>query len=461
MIPLCGVSILCKKQAQLVVTKSEEAKAYLNKAYKEGNDFDVTMRVICHGHVPADLLDILDDNDVQPSQPTPDDEIAASKDGNNDDDDVMEEDTPTVAAKDLLKSLKIVQITRSNNADYLSTLDLGLRPPVSTIAIRSLFYYRSPYPIVGNSTYTKFLKSSRDKGLCMSVTQVRLVHPVTGKRMTWTASEPDKFELLRAREQKFWRRKLDEKLAALEKAGLLAAGSGQDNSAIDDNQEEKGRPLAYIVGEKMFYGLLFKVTDACLIPRPSTETLVDAVLAQLSSDIPKDGPRRILDIGTGCGNVLLSILHASAADVKGVGVDISNEALSIAKGNQARLGIDSSRVEWEECDMALLNDRLGMFDVVVCNPPYLNKKTIEQQKNEFRMLAHEPAQALFADDDGYEWYKVLSEVTPTLMHRRSKLVLECGKGMMDRVKLIMSGWKTVEIRKDKQGWDRCLVLELE
>lgn len=420
------------------------------------------MRVICHGKVPADLLSTLKNSTITPPV-DPTDVATTTNQEEEEDEEQVDNATLTRPASDVVSDLRLVQITRSNNADYLSTVDLDLHTPFSSMAIRSLLYHQAGYPIVGNSSYTKYLKSSRDKGLCMSVMRLQLIHPVTHETMTWDAIEPEKFELLRAREQKFWRRKLDEKLEALKKLGHVTENQQELDQVESGAATEK--PLAYMLGEKTFCGLTFKVSEACLIPRPSTETLVDAAVAILLQNSEKKQQQRVLDIGTGCGNLLLSIMHRIThhINVEGLGIDISKDALAIARENQASLDLD--HVTFTECDMGLLDcNQVGLFDVVVCNPPYLNETIVKnslKRRQDFNMLLQEPAMALFAGDDGYEWYTVLSKVAPKVMHRHAKLVLECGKGMMDRIKLIMTGWKTVEVRKDKQGWDRCLVLELQ
>lgn len=205
----------------------------------------------------------------------------------------------------------------------------------------------------------------------------------------------------------------------------------------------------------MFYGLRFEIDKACLIPRPSTETLVDAALAQT--------PRRVLDLGTGCGNLLLSIL-AHASEAQGWGVDISGGALRKAEANRDRLAL-TDRAHFVLKDMALVTlEDVGdaPVDLIVCNPPYLATPS-DQQKTATQQdlaLAFEPSEALYAGDDGLAWYVALNDLASRWLAPRGKVVLECGKGMMDRIKAIWAPqWVVVETRKDKQGWDRCLVLE--
>ncbi|KAG2218765.1 hypothetical protein INT45_012985 [Circinella minor] len=435
----------------LVIAKTEKAKDEINRQYQKG-EMDLSIRAICHGRLFPDVLDRIKEQEktttIQEEVQQNNNEKSTKNDYNNDNDDQEDDqDNMNRPVTELLKSIAIVNITRSNHAEYLTTVDLAIQTPLNGAALRKLMATQDR-PIVGNSTYTRVLKSSKDKGLCMTTNHIAITHPTTHERLSWNSNEPDKFELLRAREHKFWKRRMDEKLETMRKAGISMDASGGDEFVDDMYNEENGKPLAYVLGEKEFCQLKFKVTEACLVPRPSSEILVQATVDRK--------PKRVLDIGTGCGNLLLSILNQSKETECGIGLDISKEALQVAKENADRLGIKTA--QFVEKDMSLLPEAgLGLFDVIVCNPPYLSEKAIFKH----RLLEHEPATALFANDDGYEWYTVLSKVAPTVMHRHSKLVLECGKGMMERVQVIMAGWKTVEIRKDSHNWDRCLVLEME
>lgn len=442
---------------QLVVAKSELAKNILGELYSE-DKVNLTVRVICHGRVPADLLSTIDQEKQQ--------ETAGLVDEIDSDDDEIAADIPaTQRTGNIVKSIHIAETTRSNAADYLTTLDLDVCTPFSSTAIRSFFFHRTSYPIVGNSTYTKQLKASKDKGLCMSIIRVCLEHPATRKTMVFEAQEPEKFQLLRTREQKFWRRNLNRELEELKKAGVNTAAAAEYLDSIETAEGSKKKPLAYVLGKKEFCGHTFKVTESCLIPRPSSETLVEATTKYLNSTTTTNEngtTMRVLDIGTGCGNLLLSILHR-LPNATGVGLDISQQALQVAQENARCLNIADDRVSWTHQDMkcyAVPGDE-RLFDVIVCNPPYLDLIAIQHRSEHRPMLDHEPSIALFAKDEGYEWYTVLSEIAPKLLQPKGWLILECGKGMMKRVKLIFQGWKVVEVLKDRQGWDRCLVLNME
>ncbi len=151
-------------------------------------------------------------------------------------------------------------------------------------------------------------------------------------------------------------------------------------------------PVAYILGEKEFHGLSFAVGPGVLVPRPDTETLVDAVLADLAG---VERPR-ILDLGTGSGAILLSVLH-EVPEAAGVGVDVSAEALAFARTNGAALGL-GDRVEWRQGSWYEALRPGERFDRILANPPYVASR-------EWGTLApditgFEPRTALVAAEEG-------------------------------------------------------------
>lgn len=216
------------------------------------------------------------------------------------------------------------------------------------------------------------------------------------------------------------------------------------------------RPLAYIKGEAEFCGLKFKVSEKCLIPRERSKILVNAAEEILLEEIKKNPAKvqRVLDIGTGSGNLLLSLMHRIQSihgRVEGVGIDISQDAVDVARENQARLNVVNA--DFVACDMAFLDSRhVGLFDLVLANPPYTVNAKPETQ-------LHEPAVAMFTGDEGFECYGIINTVAPKLMHPHAKLVIEFGRGMVDRIKAIMTQWKVVATYQDQEGYDRWLVLE--
>jgi HemK-like putative methylase len=385
------------------------------------NEIQVTMRVICHGFVPTTDMNTLFTPEIN------------KKD---------EESEPIVPGK-IIKSINLVSQTRSNNSLFISTLDLDLVTPLFNGSLRRLFYFHSKHPIIGNSTFTKPLRVNSDKGLCASIIGISLRHPITEAQIQIQENEPDKFKVMRDREERFYQRKLKQESEEIAKA-----------TAIDLSERKDGQLLAYLLGQKDFCGLTYKITSDCLIPRTSSETLVHAATEFLS----KCTSPRVVDVGTGCGNLLISIL-SNVTEASGVGIDISQAALQVAKTNsETHQVID--RAAWRLQDMATLDQSDEKYHVLVCNPPYLDLQKTSKKKSQMACLSQEPAQALFANDEGYEFYNILSRVAHFIVEHDGRVILECGKGMMARVLDIWSGhWEPETIIKDIQRWDRCVVLK--
>ncbi len=170
-------------------------------------------------------------------------------------------------------------------------------------------------------------------------------------------------------------------------------------------RREQGEPVAYILGEKEFYGRLFKVTPDVLIPRPETELLVDAALERL----PKDRPARVLDLGTGSGCIAITIaLQRPKSEV--TAVDISAATLAVAQANAQLLGVDNIRF--------LVSDwyaRLSMmrFDMILSNPPYIAANDPHLSRGDLR---HEPRNALVSGPSG------LNAISAIVAHAPDHLV---------------------------------------
>src|SRR5690349_11551196 len=166
---------------------------------------------------------------------------------------------------------------------------------------------------------------------------------------------------------------------------LSSEEKGRFDAAVAERAS--GKPLQYITGHQEFWGLDFKVSPAVLIPRPETEHLVGAVL-ELVGESGMDQPR-IVDVGTGSGCIALS-LASEIPEAELCAVDISADALEIARENAKRLGFDG-RVQFEESD--LLSGVAGEFDLVVSNPPYVGQ--CERDKVQREVREHEPGVAVF------------------------------------------------------------------
>ncbi len=201
-----------------------------------------------------------------------------------------------------------------------------------------------------------------------------------------------------------------------------------------------GEPVSRIRGWREFYGRRFEISPDTLDPRPDTETLVDVAVER----IPEAG--RILDLGTGTGCVLISVL-AETPEASGVGVDLSSGALEVARRNGAALGV-RERVEWVEGSWDAAE---GSFDVVVSNPPYIRRDVIPGLAAEVR--AFDPALALDGGEDGLDAVRSILAAAPGYLRTGGWLALEVG---FDQTKAVMEmaaagGWREISRRADLGG----------
>lgn len=209
-------------------------------------------------------------------------------------------------------------------------------------------------------------------------------------------------------------------------------------------------PVAYIIGEKEFMGLPFKVTPDTLIPRPDTEILVENVLANLA----EDETVQIVDIGTGSGAIILSLL-ANLTKARGKTVDIAVKAVEVAKENAVRLQV-ADRCEFLVGDLfAPLQD--SKFDVIVSNPPYIPQKDIATLEADVR--AYEPVSALTDGGDGLSYYRRLLAEGKRYLKENGFIALEIGIHQAQAVKRIAldNGWRNIKIIKDYAGIDRVVL----
>ncbi len=212
-------------------------------------------------------------------------------------------------------------------------------------------------------------------------------------------------------------------------------------------------PIAHILGRQGFWTLDLEVSPATLIPRPDSESVVEAAL-----DLFPDAaaPLRLLDLGTGTGCLLLAML-AERPRAFGVGVDLAPEAASLAARNAARNGL-AGRAAFLAGDwVAAL---AGRFDLVLANPPYIETAVIPTLMPE--VARHEPARALDGGPDGLAAYRCLAAALPRLLAAEGAAVLELGAGQRGAVEALMrhAGLLPVGCRADLGGVERALVVRL-
>ena len=207
-----------------------------------------------------------------------------------------------------------------------------------------------------------------------------------------------------------------------------------------------GEPVAYITGQKDFFGLNLAVDARVLDPRPDTETLVEWALATLPPPHPASPSWRILDLGTGSGAVALALQHARP-DAQIWAVDTSEDALAVASANAQRLQLPVQFVHSHWMDALA-----GPFELIVSNPPY-----VADQDPHLTALSHEPIQALASGVDGLDDIRLIVAQAPSRLASGGWLLLEHGWDQAQAVQQLLreSGFGQVQSRRDLAGVDRC------
>ena len=267
--------------------------------------------------------------------------------------------------------------------------------------------------------------------------------------------------------------------AALDARLLLEFVCGTDRNtllvhgdrAVSDEEHDRYReligeraahvPLQHLTGEQEFMGLTFLVNKDVLVPRQDTEVLVEEVMPNLHDGM------RILDMCTGSGCILLSLLHYSN-NCMGVGVDLSDRALAVARENYERLLRERPDMEARFVQGDLFgalaqngNDGYGnkaeireKFDIIVSNPPYIETEEILTLMPEVRQ--HEPVMALDGGADGLVFYRRIAREAGTYLNGGGMLFFETGCKQADSVRNIMeqAGFREIQVVKDFAGLDR-------
>jgi release factor glutamine methyltransferase len=234
----------------------------------------------------------------------------------------------------------------------------------------------------------------------------------------------------------------------LDLTGLIAQGARllteTETSRLSQYAERRiaGEPVARILGTREFWGLPFRLSEATLVPRPDTETVVELAL-EIFRERQASRQIRIADIGTGSGAILLALLH-EIPGAFGVGTDLSLTALKTARDNAAALGL-ADRASFVACSYATA--LRGPFDLVVSNPPYIPSAEIPKLSIEVR--EHDPHLALDGGNDGYDAYRALIPQATERLAPGGALIVEAGQGQARNIETLMTAAALVVDRPPK------------
>lgn len=222
-----------------------------------------------------------------------------------------------------------------------------------------------------------------------------------------------------------------------------------EGAALQDAKQRRGagEPMSHILGKRAFWRHEFRVTRDVLDPRPDTETLVEAAL---------EAPfTRVLDLGTGSGCILISLLDERPG-ASGQGVDLSEPALAIARENATRIGV-SDRATFVQSDW--FDAVQGRFDLVVSNPPYIDADSYATLDPSVRRF--EPKLALSPGGDGLAAYRVLASQAADYLLPDGRLILEIGWDQAESVPAVLEahGWGEMVVRRDLNGHPRVILAQ--
>jgi release factor glutamine methyltransferase len=214
-------------------------------------------------------------------------------------------------------------------------------------------------------------------------------------------------------------------------------------------------PIAYILGEKEFWSMPFMVNSDVLIPRPETEHLVEAAIAIINQHYSSGGT--VVDLGTGSGNILLSLAHHFKAHtaLKWLGFDLSSKAVETASENARRLKLE--RVVFSVADLAAVRPKSDQnWNIILSNPPYIPTAELKKLAGEVRQ---EPQGALDGGPDGLDYYRVLGQKISSLLPDGGFLLVEVGDGQAEKVKtlLVEQNPHSLDTVLDLQGIERVVI----
>lgn len=218
-------------------------------------------------------------------------------------------------------------------------------------------------------------------------------------------------------------------------------------------KREKRIPMSQIFGEKEFWSLSFKVTKDTLTPRPDSETLIEVALNEFED---KNATLSILDLGTGSGCLLLTLL-SELKNATGLGIDVSASAIKVANENATNLSLNN-RASFLKSNWFERLPGTKKFDLIIANPPYIGLN--EKPELAPEVCEHEPHSALFAGEEGLDDYRIIAADISSYMSEKSIIILEIGYRQSSAVKDIFAqkGFKNINVFQDLGGRDRCLLI---
>lgn len=219
---------------------------------------------------------------------------------------------------------------------------------------------------------------------------------------------------------------------------------------------EKHEPIQYIIGETEFFGLIFKVNPATLIPRPETEELVDWILSEIKTRRIPSEKLKILDIGTGSGCIAMALAKNLPNSMVGA-LDISSEALKIARQNAILNGVNVNFFEVDILQIDNLSSHIGIenYDIIVSNPPYIRE--MEKEKMMPNVLEYEPESALFVKDtDPLLFYRKICQLSRNHLKPNGSLFFEINEELKNEMRELLKkeGFSQMEFKKDIYSKDR-------
>ena len=219
------------------------------------------------------------------------------------------------------------------------------------------------------------------------------------------------------------------------------------NSLIE--RRKKGEPIAYLINKKEFWKDEFFVNKDVLIPRPDSELIIEQVLKIYSKDVQL----QVLDIGTGSGCILLSILK-ERSNFYGTGIDISKKSINVSKFNAKQLNL-TNRVKFFHSSVDNFNN--GKYDIVVSNPPYIEQLSLKYLEKD--VVNFEPKLALSGGFDGFSKIRKVINKASVLIKKNGKFILEIGFNQKNKVKKILKeeGFYVNKAIKDYGNNDRCVI----